>query len=970
MKLRIVCGVLVVIWTSAAASDAATLTSAKLTALPAVLNTPDGPRQLLALEIESDGLNDLTCTIAGKAWAEPQVVSAGNVAGGKQRVELQVPVVAEAGPARVKLQSGSTMHEFDATLTKPRSWVVYLVQHTHTDIGYTWRQSEILPEHLRYIDETLDLCDATDHYPDDAKFRWTCEVSWTIREYLARRPARQIERLKRRLAEGRIELTGMFLNMSEIATESSLAASLQPLRAITAELGVPIRTAMQNDVNGAGWCLPDYFSGIGIKYLSMGINRTRSILPFDKPTVFWWESPSGKRTLAYRSDHYMTANFWALHDGRMDIFAPKCVEYLKSLEDRQYPFDRVTVQFSGYFTDNSRPSTPACDLVKTWNERYVIPKLRIATAGEFLSYVETHHADALPVHRRAWPDWWTDGFGSAARETAESRETHAGLQTTQGLLSLARLLGTKMPAGLPQRVAAVQEQLLFYDEHTFGAAGSILDPGAESTMLQWGEKGAYVWEAVKNASLLREEAFGALGGFLPKSSSPTLVIFNTLSWPRTGMVSVLLDSAVLPPNKQVRLVDLTTGEPVLVQGLHNGSHGTTAELWVRDVPPLGYKAFRVEVLDAERTNLPALDAQAGVLENRFYKLTLNPQTGAVGSLRDKRTDRELVDASAGWNLGQLIYERMTTKRDDIKRDGFDRTSVRNVKLLDGVAGPIFRCIRFEAALDGCAGDTGVRGEIRLYEPAPQIEFHFDVRKLPVVEPESLYVAFPFQAEDAQVVYEAQGGCVTPGRDQLPGSSSDWQTVQRYAAFRNPQSQIVWASNRVPLVQFGEINLGKWQPVTQIDKPHLYAWVMNNYWFTNFRATQEGQFRWSHQLTSTPDTTNTAATRFGWESCVPMAARVLLPGRENGQAASRSMLRCDAANLLLIEARPSTDGDGIVLHWREIEGKPATWHVADQPFAASVAGVDEVTVLEQPIRSGVRSVSFEPYEAKFVKITLK
>ena len=70
------------------------------------------------------------------------------------------------------------------------------------------------------------------------------------------------------------------------------------------DFGFSVHTAMQNDVNGAGWCLVDYFSDSGIRYLTMGINKTRSILPFDKPTTFWWESPSGKRMLAYRADHY------------------------------------------------------------------------------------------------------------------------------------------------------------------------------------------------------------------------------------------------------------------------------------------------------------------------------------------------------------------------------------------------------------------------------------------------------------------------------------------------------------------------------------------------------------------------------------------------------------------------------------------------------------------------------------------
>jgi hypothetical protein len=215
------------------------------------------------------------------------------------------------------VSSGGDFELHEVQLTAPRKWMVYLVQHTHTDIGYTRAQTEILREHLRYIDYALDFCDLTDNYPDDAKFRWTCEISWAVREYLKRRPPEQIERLKRRVAEGRIELTGMFLNMSEIADESSLAASLQPLREMQSVFGNSVRSAMQNDVNGAAWCLPDYFSSVGVRYLIMGINKTRSILPFERPTPFWWESPSGKRLLAFRADHYMTGNDWKVHEGKV-----------------------------------------------------------------------------------------------------------------------------------------------------------------------------------------------------------------------------------------------------------------------------------------------------------------------------------------------------------------------------------------------------------------------------------------------------------------------------------------------------------------------------------------------------------------------------------------------------------------------------------------------------------------------------
>jgi hypothetical protein len=399
---------------------AGNIQSLSLAVSPLIPKDARGEHNLLVAAIDSAGLTNATLTLASPTWPQPIKHTIRSLSKGKQPVEVEVAPLTGATAVTVSVELDGRSREFGPfTVAPPRKWTMYLTQHTHTDIGYTRPQTEILPEHLRYIDYALDYCDLTDSLPDDARFRWTCETSWAVRQYLSTRPTAQIARLKQRVREGRIEITGMLINMSELATENSLAALVRPVRAITEEFGIPVRTAMQDDVNGAGWCLADYLNGIGIRYLNMGINKTRSLLPFDKPTCFWWESPSGKRVLAYRSDHYMTANFWGVEKGDASLIQPKVVEYLTSLEEHQYPFDRVGVQFSGYFTDNSPPSTIACNLVKVWNEKYAWPHLRLSTTQEFLAWVEKEHGSKLEVHRQAWPDWWTDGFGSA-RATASS----------------------------------------------------------------------------------------------------------------------------------------------------------------------------------------------------------------------------------------------------------------------------------------------------------------------------------------------------------------------------------------------------------------------------------------------------------------------------------------------------------------------------------------------------------------------
>jgi hypothetical protein len=63
--------------------------------------------------------------------------------------EMLTPVVAKNGPARAQILSGDKMiTEMDVELSVAPRWTVYLVQHVHTDIGYTRPQTEILPEHL------------------------------------------------------------------------------------------------------------------------------------------------------------------------------------------------------------------------------------------------------------------------------------------------------------------------------------------------------------------------------------------------------------------------------------------------------------------------------------------------------------------------------------------------------------------------------------------------------------------------------------------------------------------------------------------------------------------------------------------------------------------------------------------------------------------------------------------------------
>lgn len=961
-----------------------------------VLRAPDGPRQpiratVLHLEAGADARPaEITLAAPGADTLRAPLVF------GFNRYELALPCVERETSVTVDVGLPAGAVRGTVTLRPVRRWAVDLVQHAHTDVGYTRPQAEILAEHLRYIDDALDYCDATDAYPEEARFRWTCETSWAVREYLRVRPPVQIERLVERVREGRIELTAMPLNLGEIADENILVASLGWLREARAR-DLPVTLAMQNDVNGFAWSLLDALPGLGIRFVTMGENPHRALRPFDSPTAFWWESPAGARVLALRNDHYMTGDFLGLLQDRTETLGDNLLLYLGDLERRGFEGSEIAIQYSGYFTDNAPPSLFANESVRRWNERYLWPRLRTSTMGAFLERLAAERGDSLSVHRAGWPDWWTDGFGSAMRETGAVRRAQAELTAVQVLLLLLQARGLEPPPEAPRRLETVRDLIVFYDEHTFGAAESISDPLAENSQVQWLTKASYAWQAVTELGLLREQLLGWLQPAMPRERPLSVIVANTLNWERPGLMEIFVDHQVLPRDARAEIVG-EEGERTALQWLAARGEGSRWAAWVAPRAPLSVSSLAIETLppaaarapearetQKEEAGTPREVAPAGVLENDWYRISVDPAGGGIVSLFDKELELELLDARGAWPLGAVIRETLADRASmEQLRLGDHRREVWSaVRLSPGAEGPIWRSVRLEGHLPGCAG---VACEVRLYETAKRIELVHTVRKLPVTDPEALYVALPFDLPGGRIAFEAQGAVIEPGVDQLPGTASDWNTVQSFAAVRNDRAQIVVVSPEAPLMQFGAINTGRYQREARPASNRIFSWVLNNYWVTNFRASQEGDLTWRTLITSANDPSNAFATRFGWEARVPLPARVLARGRTaegpaaggggstggvedaGGGTASAGAgapvsidLGCD--HVLLAGVHPDPQRGGFILHLRELDGRPATI----RPRAGrGLLALEEVDALGGGARP-VSSVDLPPFGVRFVRV---
>lgn len=890
-------------------------THVNLKVFPALLKDSGKNNQLVSGGILYMGEKDTLFIYSNKELVKKQ-----EVVPGYNYLRFGIPEVSKETSAIFDITAGNYKERLTLQQVPVRKWKVDFIQHSHTDIGYTRSQTEILAEHVRYIDYALDYCDATDSYPEDSKFRWTCESSWAVDEFLKTRPAEQIERLKERVKEGRIELTAMYFNFDDLPDEQTLAASLMPLKRFR-EAGLISKTAMQNDVNGIGWCLNDYYHDLGVKYLNMGTHGHRALICFDKPTLFWWESPSGNRMLAFRAEHYMTGNtVFQMDKGDIANFEYRFLSYLIELQQKGYTYDEIAIQHSGYLTDNSPPSTIASDLIKQWDELYEWPRLKTSTTTPFFETMESRYADSFPAIRGAWPDWWTDGFGASAREVAAIRKAQSDISAFSAGLVMSELMGSQLPEISFDRINEVNNALLFYTEHTVGYSESVREPYHEQTMEQRAIKESYAWEAYRKAKTIGEEAMGLLQSHFYNEPEPSLVVFNTLNWIRDGLVLVYIDHQIMPRGIKPKITDVD-GRICPVQPLSHRSDGTYWAVWVDDLPAFGYK--KLVLSKGPEMNEGPTNTLKTSFENQWYKVEINPQKGTIISWFDKDLNTELVDEKAKYAMGEFIYELLGNRyqMEQKKLDDFKRISFDSAWFESYTAGDIYNTIRLQgrtsASIDGY--NTGI--EIRLFNTNKRIDLAYSIVKKAVIEPEGIYIAFPFSLENGKHFIEVQGGTMQAGKDQIPGSSNDWNAFQNFTSVRNSTHQIVMTSVEVPLIQPGNINTGRFQASAVPESSQVFSWPMNNYWVTNFNPDQRGEHKWLYSLTSGDDVSNEAAVHFGWEIRTPFLTRVLPGGGKGDIILEKSLISGWPDNILLVNAKPGQKGE-ILLHVREINGNEA------------------------------------------------
>jgi alpha-mannosidase len=440
-----------------------------------------------------------------------------------------------------------------------------------------------------------------------------------------------------------------------------------------------------------------------------------------------------------------------------------------------------------------------------------------------------------------------------------------------------------------------------------------------------------------------------------------VMLFNSQSWPRTDVVEL---QAQLPQAAQnIQVVD-AEGKPADTQLLAIDRDTHRAHfLLLSHTPSLGYATYFVRGATAAPAAGSRLKASADTLENEFVRVKIDPQTGCMTSLFDKRSGTESLaraETDTGGPKNSVCGNLLQTFVDkpkqwdawnidaDFEKQHWDLDKADEVKLIE--SGPLRAVIQVKNHFQN---STFVR-DITLFAGVPRVDV-----KMRVEWHEKhilLKVAFPVSAHSDKATYEIPFG-----------------SVQRPTTRNTPAEQ---AQFEVPAQRWADISDGKHGFSLLNDCKYGYDAKGNVLRLSLLRSPEypdphadEGRHEFTYSLyPHSGDWKQALTIRQGYELNYKL---ISLPVEKHQGAlpAEHSFLQVPSENVIVSAVKKAEDDNSLVVRFYEWAGKQGDVTIQLPRGAQSARETDlmEKGDANIPVNGGAVKVPTKPYEIKTVKV---
>jgi hypothetical protein len=865
------------------------------------------------------------------------------------------PEVPGAKRARLRLEIGKDALQMEIDIGRFRPWTVYLLSDVCSD--YLWAYDSVeascaddaalLKAELDVADQMVEACKPNRNHYNLVHAR---EVDFFLQHY-----PDQVERLIDHFRRGTLTLNPVF-NMTLFGDMSleEIIRSFYPARRLARQHGLDDRYANIQETPTAAWVVATLLAGSGVKHM------LRSLLPYEapwarrleEPPMYFWEGPDGSRVLVrLRNQDYVEGAFvlkgveatnQALHQDTLPRY--------EALGER-YPFDALgLVGCYGDLALNS-PELPALKAatVAAYNAQgWEYPRLVNASHKQFWDDIDAQIEKKkiqVPVLRGDYGTSWEAWPACLAYDFAGWRRAQERAATAD---RLAAILSQLDPAWYAGRRAELEQgwlSLLSLADHAWN--------GASDGNREVNARLRRTWQLEANRTFdhLIASGMARLAKRIPTGPQGNLLAFNALGWERDSLVWLDQENLSPPPSGEdldsldqgndsaLSLIDPLDSKPLPMQWVEEGDKKKLCFL-ARGVPSLGYRTYSFE----RQAQPPGVDnrmtVQANILEGPFYRLEIDPATGAVRSLFDKIRQRELVDPESVYGLNEPVYHsvgKASPKPFSYQLfQGLDTSETqeyraRLVSLAAGSRGPVLGELVVHTAIPNpAAGEIRFTTSYRLYADLDRLDICNQVDKPVSSEKQELDFVFPFNVPKRQYRYEAPGAVITPGEEQRPGSGQAVTALRHFVDVFNADFGVTLSMADSGLVEFGHRTTGEDPLSPDPSNSTLLAVALENCFDWNEAIRDQGgvrnfTFRFSlrgHAGGFDP----LEAVHFAGEDNNELVTKLLPPGQKGDlPSGAHSFVSVSPANLILTGCKPA-EQQGLAIR---------IWNLAGQETQAVV-----------------------------------
>ncbi len=855
------------------------------------------------------------------------------------------------------------------TLTAQRKWSLFVVPHTHLDVGFTDYQGKVAETQARVLTQAAGLIH------EHPAFRFSMDGSWNLQQLLETRPKEKQKEILDLIRDGKMAMPAQYFNLlTGYASLETLYRSLYYSKKVANEHQLPFEYANITDVPTYSGSYPSVLASSGVKYWVAAANNDRApIFYYDhwnEKSPFWWEGPDGKKVMFWYSRHYEQVQTLFGLSPQLAAVRESLPIYMQAYEKPSYKPDVALIYGTQVENTDLVPSTAT--FATDWNKQYEYPKLNYSTFPDFFHYLDAHFANDLPTFKGDGGGYWEDGIGSDAKYEIEDRHNQDGVLTAETLASAMHAMNANLH---PPRGAFdhIWQNIQLFAEHTWLSYNSISQPDEDESVKQMRVKDGRANDASLEIEDVTNRGLSQLADQIHIPAN-TLVVFNSLSWKRDRLIETDLF-------ENPKLVDLTTNAEVPLQIMWQKQKFLHVRFLARDLPAVGYKCFAIHY-GKTAPPMPVVSKDR-VIDSKFYRVTVDEASGSLASIVDKESGRDLVDKKSPYKFGEYLY--VTGGDGDTQMiNPFPALKPGVLTVHQATAGKL---VGVEKTAWGYSirlasqnvMTPSVETEVLLFNDQKKIDFTYKLHKNYTTNKEGVYVAFPVAAASPVFHYANQQSWIDPAKDLMKGGSLEWFNVQRWMSVGDQDMTVGIVPLDASLASFGDINRGKWPGEFRPASGTIFSYLMNNYWDTNYRAWQDGDFVFRYSLTSSSKLDGGALSKLGISEMRPVALNYVVPQDKEGDPegplppTGTGFIEAMDPDVGLITWKAAEDGHGSILRFRELGGRATKTTVrfsrGKLTGAELCSGVED-KVRDLSVGDGGLALDFKPFEVVTVRVQMQ